>query len=94
MRDVLNNMKKKTWDYGTVKTVRIEGTYATDVGKAVLAIEETDKEGFVMLGLDQQYAEMWPEGELIDIIFMKGGPLGGHWLPLELYNTQGLQHNI
>ena len=64
---------RRTWDYGTKKTVKI-----LDVNTSVItAHEEITKEGFILAGIRSPFR--LSRGDAVIIEFKRGGPTGGYW---------------
>jgi hypothetical protein len=68
------NVGRKTWPYGTTKSIKIIED-ATDM--MIVAFEPETKEGFIILG--HTIKELPRKDDVGTIVFEQGGPTGGHW---------------
>ena len=77
-------MNTRTWAYGTTR--RVEVVSIARLGKVlcvgcveVAAKAGADREGFVLIDGEDGFPDSLAEGVHRTIVFVAGGPTGGHW---------------
>lgn len=76
----VENLKTRTWPYGTTKQVQVLVAH-----QRVVMLRDKEREGYVLLWPNLE--TMPTEGDYGVITFTEGGPTGGYW-KYEASNTQ------